>query len=77
MTSGMAHVWVRSADNESARLDVITWLRCRVGEVETERSDGALCGWQAGAACLISTSLLCGLESAGRSHDERRVVITS
>lgn len=71
----MGHVWVGSADNESARLDVITWLRCRVGEAESARSDGALCGWQARAACLISTSLLCGLESGGRSHDKRRVVI--
>ena len=46
----MAHLWVSRPDNESARLDVITWLRCRVGEVETAGSDGPL--WLARAGCL-------------------------
>jgi hypothetical protein len=31
MTSGTACVWVRSADGDLARSDVITWLRCRGG----------------------------------------------
>ncbi len=37
MTSGTAHLWIRSVGGELVRSDVVTWLRCRRGEVEAAR----------------------------------------
>jgi hypothetical protein len=40
MGSGLANVWVRSADGELFRADVLVHLRCRDGVVEATGADG-------------------------------------
>lgn len=76
MTSGTAHVWIRSADGELLRSDVITWLRCRAAEVEAARPDGTVVQL-AGPGCPpdFHIALLRELESHGRGHDDRWIVV--
>lgn len=76
MTSGTAHVWIRTADGELVRTDVITWLRRRGGEVEAARPDGTVVRL-AGPGCLsdFHIALLRELESHSRWHDDRWIVI--
>ena len=78
MTSGMAHVWIRCADGELVRSDVITWLRCGGGDVEAARSDGTVVRL-AGPGCPpdFDVALLRERESAGPRHDDRWVVIVT
>ena len=75
MTSGTAHVWIRTADRELVRSDVIAWLRCCGGEVETARPDGTTVRL-AGPGCPpdFYMALLRELESHGRWHDNRWVI---
>jgi hypothetical protein len=71
-------VWIRCADGELVRWDAITWLRCFGGDVEAACPDGT--GIRlAGPGCLsdFDVALLRELESAGRWHDDRWVVIVS
>ncbi len=72
MTSGAAYVWVRSADGDLFRSDVITWLRCRGGAVEGARSDGGIVRL-AGPGCPpdFHVALLRELERHSSWPDER------
>ena len=76
MTSGTAHVRIRSADGELIRSDVITWLRCRGGEVEAARPDGTIVRL-AGPGCPpdFHIALVRELESRSRRQDDRWIVI--
>jgi hypothetical protein len=38
--SGVANIWVRSADGELVRADALIGLQCREGSVEASRADG-------------------------------------
>jgi len=42
MTTGTAHVWILTPDGELILSDVITWLRCLAGRLETTRPDGTI-----------------------------------
>jgi hypothetical protein len=74
----MAYVWVRAADGDLVRSDVITWLRCRGGEVEGVRSDGGFVRL-AGPGCPLDfhLALLRELQRHSSWPDERWVVIIS
>jgi hypothetical protein len=76
MTSGTAHVWIMTAEGELVRSDVITWLRCRGGAVESVCPDGTAVRL-AGPGCPpgFHLALLHELESQSRWHDDRWIVI--
>jgi hypothetical protein len=76
MTSETAHVWIRCADGELVRSDVITWLRCRSGDVDAARPDGSTIRL-AGPGCPpdFYVALLRELEPHSGWHDDRWVVI--
>ena len=78
MTSGTAYVWVRSADGDLVRSDVITWLRCRGSWVEGARSNGGTVRL-AGAGCPpdFHMAFLRELERHSSCPDDRWVVIIS
>lgn len=76
MTSGTAHLWIRSADGELTRSDAITWSRCRGGEVEAARPDGTVIRL-AGPGCpSTSTSRCCAnCSPMAAGHDDRWIVV--
>jgi hypothetical protein len=78
MTFGTAYVWIRCADGELVRSDVITWLGCRDGDVEAGRTDGTTARL-AGPGCPpdFHVALLRELQSQSRWQDDRWIVIVT
>lgn len=76
MSSGTEHVWIMTADYDLIRSDVLTWLRCEDGIVQTMRPDGALVRL-AGPGCPpgFHLALLREMEIHNRARDDRWTVI--
>lgn len=76
MRSGAVNIWIRSADNELVRADVLIGLQCREGSVEASRADGR-CIHLTESGCPPDFHLQLLAEIAKVNMDDRWIVVIS